>query len=81
MTRPRSEREEARRRPPPRRGRVRPARLVAVVLLAVVCLLVGFALGEALHGNPEPGGTQTGVHTYPPLQPAPVPATVTVTAP
>jgi hypothetical protein len=38
---------------------------------------LGIALGEALHDNPKPGGTQTLVRT---LHPGPVPAeTVTVT--
>jgi len=48
--------------------------------LAVVCIFaVGIALGEALHDNPTPGGTNTTERT---LKPLPlVPQTVTVTIP
>jgi ABC-type molybdate transport system permease subunit len=52
---------------------------IAVVGL-VIALVVGIALGEALHDNPSPGGTQTLIRT---LQPLPLPpaaqGTVTVT--
>jgi hypothetical protein len=61
----------------PRRRRLR--RLFAPLgVLAVFGL--GVALGEALHDNPKPGGTQTLVRTLNPLPLAPAPGTtVTVT--
>ncbi len=53
------------------------------VLLAVgivVVFVVGIALGEALHDNATPGGTQTLVRTLNPLPLAPAArSTVTVT--
>jgi hypothetical protein len=66
------------RRPPPRRaGR---ARLVWPVAAAALAFVVGIALGEALHDNPAPGGTQTLVRTLKPLPLAPAAReTVTVT--
>jgi hypothetical protein len=52
-----------------------------LVGLAVV-FAVGIALGESLHDNPSPGGTQTLVRTLLPLQLAPAArTTVTVTSP
>ena len=56
--------------------------LVASLGLAVA-FGVGVALGEALHDNPSPGGTQTLVRTLRPLALPPVAQTVrvTVTAP
>jgi hypothetical protein len=46
----------------------------------VVAFVVGIALGEALHDNPSPGGTQTLVRTLHPLPLAPAAReTVTVT--
>jgi hypothetical protein len=46
----------------------------------VVAFVVGIALGEALHDNPTPGGTQTLVRTLHPLPLAPAAReTVTVT--
>jgi hypothetical protein len=46
----------------------------------VVAFVVGVALGEALHDNPAPGGTQTLVRTLHPLPLAPAAReTVTVT--
>ena len=46
----------------------------------VVAFVVGIALGEALHDNPAPGGTQTLVRTLHPLPLAPAAReTVTVT--
>lgn len=43
---------------------------------------VGIALGESLHDNPAPGGTQTLVRTLLPLQLAPAArTTVTVRSP
>ena len=48
-----------------------------------IVFVVGVALGEALHDNPSPGGTQTLVRTLEPLPLAPAAkttVTVTVTA-
>ncbi len=46
----------------------------------LVVFLVGLAVGEALHDNPSPGGTQTLVRTLKPLPLAPAALeTVTVT--
>jgi len=39
-----------------------PGWVVTLLLFALVFLL-GIALGEALHDNPKPGGTQTIVQT------------------
>ena len=51
--------------------------MVVLTALGLAVFGLGIALGEALHDNPQPGGTQTLVRT---LQPGPVPAeTVTVT--
>ena len=36
---------------------------LVTLLLFVLVFLVGIALGEALHDNPKPGGTQTIVST------------------
>ena len=53
--------------------------LLALVVVAVV-FVVGLAVGEALHDNPKPGGTQTLVRTLRPLPLAPAAReTVTVT--
>jgi hypothetical protein len=55
-------------------------RLAAAVVVAVVTFAVGVAVGEALHDNPQPGGTQTLVRTLKPLPLAPAAReTVTVT--
>jgi drug/metabolite transporter (DMT)-like permease len=66
-----------------RRRRRRRRRLPGwVILLAglVVTFLVGLAVGESIHDNPQPGGTQTLVRTLQPLTVAPTAATtVTVT--
>jgi hypothetical protein len=35
-----------------------------VVLLALLVFLLGVAIGEALHDNPRPGGTQTILRTF-----------------
>jgi hypothetical protein len=52
--------------------------LVAGALVAA--FVVGIAVGEALHDNPAPGGTQTLVRTLHPLPLAPAAReTVTVT--
>jgi hypothetical protein len=61
----------------PRRRRRR-ARAALPLLGAVVVFGVGIALGEALHDNPRPGGTQTLVRTLGPL-PLPPAARETVT--
>ena len=46
----------------------------------VLTFVVGIAIGEALHDNPKPGGTQTLVRTLKPLPLAPAAReTVTVT--
>jgi len=66
------------RRPPPRRRRW--PRVLAVVLGLAVAFVVGVGLGESLHDNPKPGGTQTLVRTLHPLPLVPVARnTVTVT--
>jgi hypothetical protein len=55
-------------------------RLLAAVVAAVVLFVVGVAVGESLHDNPKPGGTQTIVRTLRPLPLAPAAReTVTVT--
>jgi hypothetical protein len=54
-------------------------RIALLVLAGIVLFAVGIALGEALHDNPEPGGTQTHVRTLKPLQLPPARVTVTVT--
>jgi hypothetical protein len=55
-------------------------KLVAVAIGAIVVFGVGVSLGEALHDNPRPGGTQTLVRTLKPLPLAPAAReTVTVT--
>jgi hypothetical protein len=64
--------------PPPRRRRRWSVLLPA--LAAGVVFVFGIGLGEALHDNPKPGGTQTIVRTLNPLPLLPAPATtVTVT--
>jgi hypothetical protein len=45
----------------------------------VVVFVIGLVVGEALHGNPKPGGRQTIVRTLDPLPLVPVERTVTVT--
>jgi hypothetical protein len=62
-----------------RRRRLR-TRLILPLLGAAVFFALGIAVGEAVHDNPEPGGTQTIVRTLNPLGLPPAPATtVTVT--
>ncbi len=62
------------------RPRRRGVRVVLILLGALVCFGIGVAVGEALHDNPKPGGTQTIVRTLTPLPLAPARgATVTVT--
>jgi hypothetical protein len=54
--------------------------MLVAAAAAVVIFLVGVAVGEALHDNPRPGGTQTLVRTLRPLPLAPAAReTVTVT--
>jgi hypothetical protein len=61
------------------------AEMIRAVLLAAAVVLVfavGIAVGEALHDNPKPGGTQTLVRTLKPLPLAPAAReTITVTSP
>ena len=54
---------------------IRSALLVAGV---AVVFAVGIAVGEAVHDNPKPGGTQTIVRTLRPLPLPPARETVTV---
>ena len=55
-------------------------KVVAAVVVAVVLFAVGVAVGESLHDNPKPGGTQRIVRTLKPLPLAPAAReTVTVT--
>jgi hypothetical protein len=70
------------RRPPPRRRRW--PRILLLVVALVAAFVVGIGLGEALHDNPGPGGTETVVRTLHPLPLVPVAqntVTVTVTKP
>jgi hypothetical protein len=63
-----------------RRRKRRPWRPVAVIVGLVVVGAVGVAIGEALHDNPQPGGTQSYVRTLKPLALTPAAlTTVTVT--
>ena len=58
-------------------------RLVAVALLGVA-FVIGIGVGEALHDQPDLGGSQTLVRTLQPAPITPIPAktvTVTTTAP
>jgi hypothetical protein len=59
--------------------------VIRAALLAVGVVLVfavGIAVGEAVHDNPKPGGTQTLVRTLRPLPLVPAAReTVTVTTP
>ena len=55
-------------------------RIALIVVSAAIVFAVGISLGEALHDNPQPGGTQTIVRTLQPLPLAPAAReTVTVT--
>jgi hypothetical protein len=55
-------------------------RVALIVAGAALVFAVGIALGEALHDNPKPGGTQSIVRTLKPLPLAPAAReTVTVT--
>lgn len=68
----------ARRRPPRRRSRA--LAVAGIAVLVGIALAAGIAVGEALHDNPTPGGTQSYVRTLDPqaLPPA-AETTVTVT--
>jgi hypothetical protein len=64
----------------PRARKKRLWRPLAIVAALVVVGAVGVAVGEALHDNPRPGGTQSYVRTLRPLPLTPAAlATVTVT--
>jgi hypothetical protein len=53
---------------------------IAAAVGAALVFALGVALGESLHDNPQPGGTQTLVRTLKPLQlPPAARETVTVT--
>ena len=55
-------------------------RVVLIVVGAVLVFAIGVALGEALHDNPQSGGSQSLVRTLEPLPLAPAAReTVTVT--
>ncbi len=55
-------------------------RVVLIVVAVLLVFALGIAVGEALHDNPKPGGTQSLVRTLQPLPLAPAAReTVTVT--
>jgi hypothetical protein len=58
---------------------VRARRTIVLVAAGVVLFALGVAVGEALHDNPRPGGTQTRIRTLTPTALPPAPITVTVT--
>ena len=62
----------------PRGGRLRRPLLAAA--LGALLFAAGIAVGQALHDNPVPGGTQTRVRTLRPLPLPPARRTVTVTS-
>jgi hypothetical protein len=39
---------------------------IVTLLLFILVFALGIALGQALHDNPKPGGTQTIVQTFKP---------------
>jgi hypothetical protein len=57
---------QSHRRRPAARRRTWP-RVVGAMVLAVVLLLLGVAIGKALADRPSPGGVQTIVRTLEPL--------------
>ncbi len=70
------------RRPPRRRRSL--GRRLAILLAVAVVFAAGIGLGEALHDNAHPGGTQTLIRTLDPRPLVPVAentVTVTVTKP
>jgi hypothetical protein len=55
-------------------------RRLALVLLLGVAFAIGIGVGQALHDQPDAGGTQTLIRTLRPLPVTPIPPeTVTVT--
>lgn len=48
------------------RRRQRRRRRIYVGLLVLCAFAIGVALGQALHDNPRPGGTQTVILTFKP---------------
>jgi hypothetical protein len=54
---------------------------VVPALLVLLVFVIGVALGEALHDNPKPGGSQTLVRTLKPLPLVPVAETSTSSKP
>ena len=59
-------------------------RRLALLLLLGVAFAIGIGVGEALHDQPDGGGTQTLIRTLQPLPVTPIPpetVTVTTTAP
>jgi hypothetical protein len=53
-------------RPRPRRRKRLVPSWVVTLLLFILVFLLGIAVGQALHDNPKPGGTQTIVQTFTP---------------
>lgn len=66
-------------RPPRVSQRRRAARGGGALLLGAILFGLGVALGEALHDNPQPGGTITRTRVLKPLPLPPERRTVTVT--
>jgi hypothetical protein len=59
-------------------------RRLMLLLLLGVAFVIGIGVGEALHDQPDSGGTQTLIRTLQPLPVTPIPpetVTVTTTAP
>jgi hypothetical protein len=48
------------------RRRQRRRRRIYVAVLVLCAFAIGVALGQALHDNPRPGGTQTVILTFKP---------------
>ena len=60
--------------------KILPWRRLILLLLLGIALVVGIGVGEALHDQPDVGGTQTLIRTLQPLPVTPIPPkTVTVT--
>ncbi len=79
MARSRERRPGASRRSQGGRDRSPQTAWVARVLVLAVVFGVGVAIGRAVEGAPEPGGTQTLVRTLVPTTVGPAERTVTVT--